>query len=85
MTETLKCRWSDEPLKAAHPGDETLDAHPEAGVGDRSVAAKIQIPLELCGRQVMFFQALKQQVEFVDALAAADHFTKAFRGDEVGP
>ena len=70
-------------LQAAHPGDETLDAHAEAGVRDRAVFAQIQVPLERFARQFVLFQALEQQVQIVDALAAADDFAVTFGRDEV--
>src|SRR6266853_5791728 len=57
-------------LQAAHPGDETLDAHAESGVRNRAVAAEIEIPIEGFGRQIMVLQALQQQIEIVDALAS---------------
>ena len=33
-------------VEAADPGDDTLDAHAEAAVGDAAVAAQVEVPLE---------------------------------------
>src|SRR6266699_4292728 len=63
-------------FQAAHPGDETLDAHAESGVGNRTEAAEIEIPIEGFGWKVVFLQAAQQQVQIVDPLAASDHFAK---------
>ena len=57
-------------LQAAHPGDESLDAHPEAGVRNAAVFAQVQIPLESFTRELVLFQTFQQEVEIVDTLAA---------------
>ncbi len=70
-------------LQAAHPGDESLDAHAESGVRNGAIPAQIDIPVEVRCRQIVFLQALQQQVQIVDALAAADDFAVAFGRDEI--
>ena len=56
-----------------------LDAHAEAGVRNGAKLPQVQIPLEGVSRQIVFFDALHQQVIVVNALAAADDFAIAFR------
>src|ERR1700723_595181 len=70
-------------LQPAHPRHETLDAHPESRVRYAAELAQIHVPVERFARQVMFFQALQQQVQIVDALAAANDFAVAFGRDEI--
>jgi hypothetical protein len=50
---------------------------------DAAEAAKIEVPLEGLFGQVVLFNALEQEVVVVDALAAADDFAVAFRGEHV--
>src|SRR5258708_38621536 len=40
-------------FQAAHPGDETLDAHAESGVRNRTVAAESQGPSQGVGPQIV--------------------------------
>src|SRR6266478_3188023 len=47
---------------AANPGDRALQAHSEAGVRNAAVAPKIEIPLERFFGQVVFPQALQEQI-----------------------
>ena len=70
-------------LQTAHPRDETFDAHAKAGVRNRAVFAQIQVPFEGFARKLVFFQALQQQVQIMDALPTADNFAIPFRGDEI--
>src|SRR5205809_5653848 len=68
---------------AANPGDGALEAHSEAGVRHAAVAAQVEIPLESVFRQVVFMEALQEQVVIVDALAAADDFAITFGSNHV--
>src|SRR5579884_3566524 len=72
-------------FEAAHPCDKALHAHAEAAVRNSAEAAQVEIPLERLARQVMFFQALLEKREIVNALAAPDDFAVAFRSDHVHP
>src|SRR3954465_14216714 len=49
-------------LETTDPGDGPLDAHAEAGVRYRAIAAQIQIPLEGVDRQMVIFDALLEQL-----------------------
>jgi len=55
-------------VEAADPGYDSLDAHAEAGVGDRAVLAQIEVPLEGVEGKVMGFDAGLQEVVGVDSL-----------------
>ena len=65
-------------LEPADPRDDALDAHAEAAVRHRAVAAQIEIPLERFLRQVVLLDPLQQQIEIGEALAAADDLAVAF-------
>ena len=56
---------------------------PNPACGTDAVPAQIEIPVERLTRQVVFFQALQQQIQIVDALAAADDFAVAFGRNEI--
>ena len=62
---------------AANPGDGALQAHAKARMRHAAVAPQVQVPLEGFLRQIVFAQALNQQIVVVDALAAADDFAVA--------
>src|SRR5580698_7786709 len=49
-------------LQAADPGHHALDAHAEAGVGDRTVAAQIQVPGKSFEWQLVLLDPLLQQI-----------------------
>src|SRR6266404_6582543 len=68
---------------ATNPRDRTLEAHSEAGMRHAAVAAQVEIPLEGLFGQVVFAQALQEQIVIVDALAAADDFAVTFGSDHV--
>ncbi len=70
-------------LEAADPGDAALDAHAETAVGDATVAAEVEVPLEGGEREVVGFDAGFEEVVVVDALGAADDFAVAFGGEDV--
>ena len=70
-------------LEAADPADAALDAHAESAVRHGAEAAQVEIPLERFLRQVVFLDALQQQIEIVEALAAADDLAVAFRREHV--
>src|SRR5207245_10916685 len=57
---------------AANPGDRPLEAQAEAGMRNAAVAPQVEIPLEGFFGQIVFAEALGQQVVIVAALAAAD-------------
>ncbi len=63
----------------ADPGHHALDAHAEAGMGHGAVAAQVEIPGEGLARQLVLGQALLEQRQVVDALAAADDLAVALR------
>ena len=63
--------------------DHALDAHAEAAVRHRAVAAQVEVPLERLLRQLVLLDALQQQVEIVEALAAADDLAVAFGREHV--
>src|SRR5450432_833450 len=65
-------------LCAANPGYSALQAQAKAGVGHATVAAEVQIPLEWLLGQLVFVEALHQQVVIVNALAAANNFSVSF-------
>ena len=56
---------------------------PKPPCGTDAVAAQVEIPLERFLRQVVLLDALQQQVEIGEALAAADDFAVAFRREHV--
>ena len=60
-----------------------LDAHAEPAVRHRAVFAQIEIPVEGFLRKIVLLDALQQQVEIVNALAAADDLAVAFGRDHV--
>src|SRR6266478_9366711 len=68
---------------AANPGDGALEAQAETGMRHAAVAPQIEIPLEGFFGQIVFAEALYQQVVIVDALAAPDDLTVAFGRDHV--
>jgi hypothetical protein len=70
-------------LEAADPADAALDAHAESAVRHGAETAKVEIPLERFLRQVVFLDALQQEVEVVEALAAADDLAVAFRRQDI--
>ena len=70
-------------LQPAHPRDEALDAHAESGVRNGAVLAQVEVPVERFARQIVFVQALQQQIQIVNALPAADDFAVAFGRDEI--
>ena len=51
---------------------------PKPGMRDAAVAAQVEIPLEWLLGQLVFVEALNQQVVIVNALAATDNFAIAF-------
>jgi len=55
-------------VEAADPGDDALDAHAEAAVRDRAVAAQVEIPLKGFFGQLVFIDACIEQLEAGDAL-----------------
>src|SRR6185312_17093790 len=66
-------------LQAADPAHHPLDPHPETTVGHRAEAPQVQVPLDGPGGELVFLDALHQQVHVVDALAAADDLAVALR------
>src|SRR5260370_30679656 len=68
---------------AANPCDGALKAHSEAGMRNAAVAAQVEIPLEGLRGQVVFVEALDQQIVIMDALASADNFAVTFLRDHV--
>src|SRR6267378_6486695 len=70
-------------LRPANPGDRAFQAHSEAGMRHAAVAPQVEVPLERLFRQVVFAQALQQQIVIVDALAPADNFAIAFGRNHV--
>src|SRR2546423_8685744 len=65
-------------LCAANPGDGAFKAQTKTGMRHAAVAAQIQVPLKGIFREVVFAQALDQQIIIVNALTAADDFAVAF-------
>src|SRR6185437_14948537 len=59
-------------LEAANPAHHPLDSHAEAAVRHAAEAAQIEVPLDRFGRELVLLDALHQQAQVVDALAAAD-------------
>ena len=55
-------------LEATDPGDHALDAHAEAAMRHGAEAAQVEVPLEGFLRQLVFLDAVQQQVELVEAL-----------------
>ena len=51
---------------------------PKPPCGTLPYLRRSMIPVERFARQVVLFQALQQQIQIVDALAAADDFAVAF-------
>jgi len=70
-------------VQAADPGDRALDTEAEAGVWHRAIAPQIQEPLERCSRQLMVRERSLERLQVILALAAADDFAVAFRGEDV--
>src|SRR5271170_3785987 len=70
-------------LQSAHPRYEALHAHAESGVRYRAELTQIDVPVESLAWKLMFVQALQQQIQVVDALAAADDFAVSLGGDEI--
>src|SRR5437868_6522529 len=68
---------------AAEPGHQALDAHAEAGVGHRAVAAQVEVPLEGFPWEVVLLDALLYEGQVVDALRATADFAVALGGYEV--
>ena len=60
-------------VEPANPLDEPLHAHAEAGVRNRALLAQIEIPVESLFRQMVFLDALPEQVVIGHSLAAADN------------
>ena len=60
-----------------------LEAHAEARVRERAVAAHVEVPLEGLARQLVLLEALLEQREVVDALRAADDLAVALGGEHV--
>ena len=70
-------------VEAADPGHRALDAHAEAAVRDRAVAAEVEVPLEGFEREVVVEDALAEEVVGVDALRASDDLAVALGGQDV--
>src|SRR5664279_4771759 len=68
----------------ADPGHGTLEAHAEAGMGDAAVLADVQVPLVVGAVELVVFDLVQEILEAGCALAAADDFAVAFRGQQVG-
>ena len=56
---------------------------PKPACGTVPYLRRSMIPVEGFARQIVFFEALQQQIEIVNALAAADDFAVAFGRDHV--
>ena len=70
-------------FQATHPGHYALDAHAEARVRNRSVAAQIQIPLKSIERQLVLLYPLFQQLVGSETLRATDYFPVTLRRQHV--
>src|SRR6202521_4697568 len=70
-------------LRPANPGYRAFKAQAKTRVRHTAIAPQVQIPLEGFLGQVVFAQALDQQIVIVDALATADDFSVAFGSDHV--
>ena len=65
-------------VQAAEPRHHALDAHAEPGVGDRAVAAEVEVPSERVLRETVGADAGREHLEIVLALAPADDLAVAF-------
>src|SRR5580704_15232271 len=70
-------------LQAADPRHGSFNAHAEAGVRNAAVLAEIKIPLERFLGQIVFMNALKQQVVRGHALRSADDLAITFRSKNI--
>src|ERR1700728_2027393 len=70
-------------IEGADPCDEALDAHAEACVRDRAVAAQVEIPLEGFEGKLVVLDAALEQFIARHALRAADDFAVALRSEHV--
>src|SRR4029078_1250445 len=70
-------------FESANPADDALDAHAEAAVRDGAVAAQVEIPLEGFVRRVVLLDALQEQIEVGQTLAAADNLAVTLRREHV--
>src|ERR1700722_8114885 len=83
MQHARKWNCFADVLEATDPGDGSFDAHAEAGVGDASVLAQIEIPLEGFFGKIVLVDALDQEFVGRHALRSADNFSVAFRSKDV--
>src|SRR4051794_4437476 len=70
-------------LRTAHPSHKSLYTHPKPTVRHSAELAQIEIPLERLARQLMLFQPLQQQIQFVDALPSADDLSVSLGRNDV--
>src|SRR5271165_490732 len=69
--------------KSTYPRDRALDAQAESGVGESSITADVQVPLESRTRQFVRFEGGFQRGQVVLSLAAADDFAVPLRREDV--
>src|SRR5215472_642724 len=70
-------------FQAADPGDGALDSHSESRVGNATILAQIEIPLEGFLGQPVLVNALEEQIVRGHALRAADDLSVAFRRQHI--
>src|SRR5438067_11951868 len=70
-------------LQAADPRDGPLNSHAKPGMRNAAIFAQIQIPLEGLFRQMVFPDALQQQIIIANALRSANNFAVSFGGKHV--
>src|SRR6185437_6840747 len=70
-------------LKAAHPGDESLDTHAKAGMWHGTKAAQVEIPVEGLARELVFVETFFEKRQIVNPLAAANDFAITFGSDDI--
>src|SRR6478672_9169605 len=85
LVEHTRIRYGLSQVRdTAYPGNQTLDAHAEARVGNGTVLAQLNVPLEGFPREVVLFDALLDERQVMDTLRAAADLAVAFRGYQVG-
>src|SRR3990167_7672801 len=71
-------------VELADPADGSFQSNPKAGMRKTPIATQINVPFVITLAQTEFLNFLTQQVGVINALRAADYFSIAFRGQEVG-
>src|SRR5690606_19319840 len=72
-----------EVADATDPGDRSFEAEAEAAVGDRAVAAQVEVPLEHFLREPVGLDLLFQELEVGSPFATSNDLAVSFGGKHV--